>query len=235
MFVLVFGMDGNILDNYPIKARCAGKALQKNVFEVLRVRKSIEFFSKIYIETSGMNSLKQFEIAFKRLDNKVIPKKVLLKTEKDFRKLLVNEERNIKIFEKARLFFQKYKEKYYFAITTTVPVRKIAKIVKLTKMDRYFGVVCARDGVWDNGKIRIIKGFDKGKQHYDFLIKRFNSSKKKLIAVSSTKSDILNAKSNKVTSIATKQILDKRTLIGLSPDYIISDFGELDKVLNRIK
>ncbi|RLE45141.1 hypothetical protein DRJ22_05035, partial [Candidatus Woesearchaeota archaeon] len=71
--LLIFGLDGNLLDNYSVKADCAGRALQEAVEEFSSIKKDVGFFSKIYVETSGMNCLKQFRIAFDRAGVEGVP------------------------------------------------------------------------------------------------------------------------------------------------------------------
>jgi len=58
---------------------------------------------------------------------------------------------------------------------------------------------------------------------------------KNSIVVGDTESDILAAKANHITSVAVLSgIRDKNFLASLGPDYIISDIGELPKLLNRL-
>ncbi len=45
--LLIFGLDGNHLDNYSIKADCAGKALQKNVENFTKIKKNKALKSSI--------------------------------------------------------------------------------------------------------------------------------------------------------------------------------------------
>jgi hypothetical protein len=231
--VLIFGMDGNIFDNYSMKAKCAGEAMSKNAKKSFNIKKSVNFFSKIYVETSGMNSLQQFKIAYEKIvDKNNVNDKILISTEKDFRLNLKKEENNIKMFPDVKSFLKNNADEFIFTITTTVPIKNITNLVNLLTLDKYFTIICARDGVWEKGKITKISGFDKGKSHYDYIRKKFKTSN--LIAISSTKTDILNAIQEDIISISLEHIYDKKFLESLSPDYILKNCNGLLKLLIKI-
>lgn len=229
-------MSGNLINNYNIKAECAGKAMSKNAKLFFNIKEDYKFFSKIYIETSGMNSLKQFKIAFKKLTKtKNISEEILKKTEIDFRKNLDLKENKIKLFDDAKNFLKSNNNDYIFVISTTVPIDNIPKLIKKTKLNNYINFICARDGILENKKIKKIKNFDKGEKHFNYILKRFNQSKKNLIVISSTNSDIIISLKNNITSIAIKKIFNKKELEKLNPNYILNNFDELKKLLNQIK
>ncbi|MBU1036871.1 hypothetical protein KKF32_02445 [Patescibacteria group bacterium] len=234
MKILVLGMDGNVLDNYQIKANCAGKALQKNAKIFFNINKPISYFANIYIETSGMNSLKQFKIAFQRITNKKIGSKALEATEKNFRNYLKKGERKIKIFKDAEQFFIKNKNKYFFTITTTVVIKDIPRLLLTTQLDKYVNIILARHGIWENNKIQSINKFDKGPKHYNYLTKRFKTSKNDLVGISSTKHDIYNAKKFGIISIGVTHIYNKNKLIKFRPDFIVENFTELTNLLKKL-
>ncbi len=234
--ILVFGMDGNIINNYSIKASCAGRAMATNAKHFFNIDKSIKLFSDIYIETSGMNSLKQFKIGYEKIaDSTKISEEILRKTEADFRKNLEEAEGEIKIFKDVKDFLSNNKEEYVFVITTTVPVEKIPQLIEKLDLGKYFTLICARNGAWQNEKIRIIKNFDKGKPHYDYILKKHNETKNNLIAISSTKIDITNAINYGIASIALEHIFNKEILSQLKPDYILKDCFGLAKILDKLK
>lgn len=231
--ILVFGMDGNVLDNYSIKASCAGKAMQKNAQSSLEIYKEVKFYSDIYLETSGMNSLKQFNIAYERITSKdKITNQILQSTEIDFRRFLREEDKKTKMFDDVKRFLETNKGKFVFTITTTVPISKIQELAQITKLDQYMNMICARDGVWIDGSIMEFSDFDKGPQHYDYILEYFNIKKEDLIAVSSTKADINNALEFGISSIAVEHIFDEKELKKLNPDYIVKDFINLNKILD---
>ena len=232
--VLIFGMNGNIFDNYHVKAECFGKALSENVIEQTGIEEKVEFYSGIYIETSGMNALRQIETAFKRVSNAPVTQSFLEKTEKDYRDYLEIAELKTKMHADVEQFLTNNKSKYNFTITTTVPLERIDLRAKRTGIDQYFEIICARGGVWEPGKQTIIPGFDKGKDHYDYLMKRFDTSIDNLITVSATKADIINSRANKIQSIGVVRIFDYKGLLEISPDYIIEDYTKLPRLLERI-
>ena len=232
--LLIFGLEGNLLDNYSIKADCAGKALQEAVEEFSKIKKGVDFFSKIYIETSGMNCLKQFRIAFDRAGVEGVPENILEKTEKAFRQYLKDAEKRVKLFEDAEWFLKTFQNDYFLAVTTTVPVESLFSKINSSGIDKYINLICARGGVLDSGRPIYIDDFDKGPKHYDLLGKWFNVDCGNMIAVSSTKKDILNAKENQVISVAVEHIFDKAELEKLSPDFLIEDFYRLPLILNEI-
>lgn len=235
MKILIFGLDGNVLDNYSVKAKCAGEALRKNVAIFLGIKKGIDYFSKVYIETSGMNSIEQFKIAFKRIRNVSIPIAILKKTEKDFRNCLKFTEKKIKMFGDVKKFLTNNRDKYIFVITTTVPVEDVSRLAARTGIKKHFDVICARHGVWLKGeKIIRVDKMDKGKKHFNFLRKKIKAAKKDMIAVSSTRQDIINAKENKIVSVAVEHIFSQKRLKEFKPDYIIKDFTKLASLLERI-
>ena len=229
--LLVFGLEGNLLDNYSIKADCAGKALKEAVEEFSKIKKGVDFFSKIYIETSGMNCLKQFRIAFDRAGVEGVPENILEKTEKAFRQYLKDAEKRVKLFEDAEWFLKNFQDDYFLAVTTTVPVESLFSKINSSGIDKYINLICARGGVLDSGRPIYIDDFDKGPKHYDLLGKWFNVDCGNMIAVSSTKKDILNAKDNGILSIALEKIFSKEELKEFNPDYIVKDFYNLKNLL----
>ncbi len=234
--ILVFGMDGNVINNYSIKASCAGKAMATNAKDFFNIDKSVKFFSDIYIETSGMNSLKQFKMGYEKIADSIeISEEILRKTEADFRKNLEKTEGEIEIFGDVKDFLSNNKEDYVFVITTTVPIEKMPQLIKKLDLGKYFTLICARNGAWQNEKIKIIDSFDKGKSHYDYILKRYNETKNNLTAISSTKTDIINAINYGIISIALEHIFNKEILSQLKPDYILEDCSNLTEILDKLK
>ena len=233
--LLIFGLDGNLLDNYSVKADCAGRALQEAVEEFSSIKKDVGFFSKIYVETSGMNCLKQFRIAFDRAGVEGVPENILEKTEKAFRQYLKDAEKRVKLFEDAEWFLKNFQDDYFLAVTTTVPVDSLSSKINSSGIDKYINLICARGGVLDSSKPIYIDGFDKGPKHYDFLSKWFNVDCDYMIAVSSTRKDISNAKCNGLVSVAVEHIFDKAELEKLNPDFLIENFYQLPLILNKIE
>jgi hypothetical protein len=230
--VLVFGMDGNVIDNYYFKANCAGRAMFENAIKYFGVKKSINFFSDVYLETSGMNSLKQFQIGYEKIFDKEITKEILEKTELDFRKYLKTTE-EFKMFEDVKTFLEENKGKYFFIITTTVPVNNILDIVGKLNLDKHFDMICCRNGFWQKGKIKKILDFDKGKEHYNFIKKSFNVNSENIVAISSTKADIENAINQGICSVALEHIFKKDILKKLKPDFIAKDCLEVQDFLEN--
>lgn len=233
--ILIFGLSGTLVENYSIKSRCAGKAMSKLSKIFFNIKKPIKFFSEIYIETSGMNSLKQFEIGYKKIvDKNKISKEILKKTEIEFRKNLEIAERKIKLNKDVQKFLINNKNKYIFVISTTVPIEKISKLIIQLNLNKYFSLICARNGFWENGKIHKLKNFDKGIIHFNFILNKLNQTKNNLISISSTKIDIINATKYNITSIALENIFDKKYLKELNPNYTINDFNKLNKLLKKL-
>lgn len=237
--VLVFGMDGNVLDNYKIKSTSAGEALQENAEKYFNIKKDVEYFVNIYVQTSGMNSLEQFKIAYLTVaDVNQITHDIIEATEKLFRQKLQEVEKNISIYSDVKEFIKSLdKNIFHLVITTTVPITSISTLAKHTGVDNLFEVVCARNGVWTKDKTINIEGFDKGSQHFDYLKKHFKIQKENMIAFSSTTKDIQNALDYKIVSIAVEHIHNKETLEKLNPSYIIPDFYRakdlLESILNK--
>lgn len=227
--VLIFGMDGNLLDNYSLKSESAGIALQKNVKKFFNIDKDTNFFSEIYIDSSGLDSQKQFKIALSRIvPTSKINQKMIDSIEKDFRDLLYKKEKGIKIFPDAEDFLKKIDMNIYkTCITTSVPIDKIDKISKNTHLNKYIDIICAKGGYWSVKKITKIKGFEKGYKHYNFIMKYFGVSKKDLITYSSTIADIENAVNYKIKSIAVEHIYKKNYLKTLKPNIVASSYLDI--------
>jgi len=229
--VLVFGMDGNVLDNYSIKAECAGRALVENAQKYFNKGESQEFFSNIYIETSGKNSLEQIRIAYEQIGVKDIPREILEQTEQDFRSYLDDAQEEVRMFPEVELFLKRNSNRYIFTITTTVPIIDMDSIDKNAGLSSFFQIICARHGYLEKGILNNVPGFDKGPQHYNLLLKKFLIPKQGLIAISSTKQDIVNAKQFGIKSIAVEHIFTAAELKIYEPDNIVHDFSELDALL----
>jgi len=231
MKVLVFGMDGNVIDNYSIKAKSAGKAVAQNLKRSFEIEKEEEYFAQIYIETSGKNSLEQFRIAYERVEIQDIPDNVLQQTERDFRSILKQSLENVVLFPDVKRFFERNKGKYKFAVTTTVPVQDIQVIAQNSGLVDYVDIICARHGYYENAVVHEIEDFDKGSLHYNFLLEKFNSVKSDLIAISSTKQDIENAKDFGIQSIAIAHIFTPEELRETEADHVFNSFDDLDELL----
>jgi phosphoglycolate phosphatase-like HAD superfamily hydrolase len=231
MKTIVFGMDGNVLDNYSVKANSAGESLVHNAKAFFQIEKPVSFFADIYVETSGKNSLEQFRIAYERIGVTNVANEVLEKTEKDFRSVLQASLEQSKVFPDAQRFLQRAKGKYRFAITTTVPVHDIEPIVKSSGLGVYIDVVCARHGYFENGIVHEVAGLDKGWAHYNLLLEKYNLTKNDLVAVSSTKQDIQNAKDFGIRSIAVGHIFSVEELQQTGADEVLLSFDELDQIL----
>jgi len=234
--VLVFGLDGNVLDNYNIKAFCAGIAMQKNAERLFGISKSVDFFKRIYVETSGMNFIDQVREGFVKIVGKSkITVRTLDNTEKDFRAGLSRAENSVKMFSDVRQFLYNYSRAYKYVITTTVPINRIQAIVKKHGLNKYFSLICARGGVWHNGDTKLIDGFDKGKKHFDYILNFFKIDKHNLVTISSTKADIVNAAEYGLTAVAIERIYKKLFLLKSHPNYVLKDMSGLRGVLQKLK
>ena len=228
--VYILGMDGNVIDNYNIKAECAGLALKETIEKYKNNEKTKEFYSKVYIETSGKNSLDQWKKAWElTMDNGFLEE-----TEIKFRYLLEQKEKEVKMFPDAENFLKSLKENEKAVITTTVPIDKIEKIAHSTGLINYISLFLTRGGVYivNNNEWEIIRipGFDKGEKHYEYVLNYFNIRKEKLIAISSTKQDTKNAKDFGLTSIGIKHLFkDENILKNEGADLVLESFNEIKK------
>ncbi|NMC51486.1 hypothetical protein GYA54_02010 [Candidatus Kuenenbacteria bacterium] len=231
--VLIFGLDGNVLNNYSLKARCAGQSLSTNAGHFFNIKKSIGYFAQLYLESSGQNSLDQFRLAYQQIARpELITNKILIKTEKDYRANLFKIENKFKIFIDVKKFLEKNKNKYYFTITTAVPVGDIARLDKKLRLSKYFTLICARGGALYQGRLIKISNFDKGKKHFDYILKTFKATKNKIIAVSSARKDITNALDHGIISVALPKIFSRKSLLQLKPTIILKDCRSLTRFLD---
>jgi len=233
--VLIFGMDGNVFDNYPIKAECAGLAMQKNAQKYFHTSENKDFFSAIYVETSGMNFQLQTKTAYERIseNNESINDEVLQKTQDDFRECLRKKMKKVELFTDVEQFLRGNRGNI-FTITTTVPITDIHDLVEQTGIDKYFNMICARGGVWHDEHISKIESFDKGPQHYKYILEFYGIEKESVFAISSTRAEIENAISYGLVSIALEHIFNHETLLEFKPNYILKNCLELCNLMEKI-
>ena len=211
--VYIFGLDGNLINSFPIHLKTAEKTFRMIIESRSTNIMPKEYYAKLYKKTSGLPTSEQFTIAFKEVRGKNPDTKLANKFEKKFNKQIAQKTSKAPLMPGAKqlLKFLKRSSQCTLVISTSHNINDIPQLIKGTGLDKYVDIILAQGGVYKKTK----KGwgietknsnFKKGKPYFEYLKKKLHIKSSQIVYIASTPGDIDKAKTEKCIVIGIAQI-----------------------------
>ena len=217
--LIIFDMDGTLIDSAPSLAFAINHMLQKLKKESIsldRVREFIGKGSEILVKRALLNrvDIENIEINEQEFKN---AHKILL----DFYGRNLNAKTTL--FPNAKETLEKLQKKYKIALVTNKPHQFVSEILEYFNIDIYFDYILGASN-------KIAK-----KPAPDMLLttcKHFNIEPKHAVMVGDSNNDILAAKSANIDTIAVTYGYSNEDIRELEPTVIVDNLVQIPKVLN---